>query len=350
MWTSAATALLPKLNRIDWRPSEPSLLTSRPFVRPVLNLGVESAGASTTALVSLAPVAAVPLVPSTAPACPQTPPGLCVAVYNDFKLLCLASRYHYHPLNTRCLAGTSPAMIPLPPPLPSVPVMQLEPVLGDVPSRPPTPEGLREALQSNSLLAALSGHWDAYGLNSPSSPTPPPTPPVIPSFPTSLAPGELVVFGQDVSPLYAYVVAVGQQALSPSQEFSMREAALGIVSVEADRPGLLGEFAAFFFPSGLENFGDMMERFELSRLSAAHRPVQRRPESCASNPARDVARKNGGISAPAHRNSAHVSGSGSGTCFCTRECENFRGISAFSLILRENAHNSELFIYTNLMY
>ncbi|KAF8601231.1 hypothetical protein BDV93DRAFT_558723 [Ceratobasidium sp. AG-I] len=48
----------------------------------------------------------------------------------------------------------------------------------------------------------------------------------------------------------------------------------------------------------------------------------------------DVARKNCGISAPARRNSAHLSGSGSGTRFRTRECENFRGISAFSLILR----------------
>ncbi|KAF8607473.1 hypothetical protein BDV93DRAFT_588615 [Ceratobasidium sp. AG-I] len=212
---------------------------------------------------SAAPIVPTPLVVTPPPARPPTPPGLRMAVYNDYDLLCQASRYHFHLFNTRSQACVSPVVAPVQRPLPPVPVMQLEPVLGDVPSRPPTPQGLCEALQSDSLLVALAGQWDAYGLNTPSSPSPTPTPPVIPPFSTVLGLGELTVFGQDVSPLYAYVVAVGQQALSPLHQFSMREAALEIAGVETDRPGLLGEFASFFFPSGLEASGDMLERFEV---------------------------------------------------------------------------------------
>ncbi|KAG8713697.1 hypothetical protein FRC09_018437 [Ceratobasidium sp. 395] len=75
-----------------------------------------------------------------------------------------------------------------------------------VPTRPPTPDGLRDAVRKSSLLVATASGPATYGLTTPEdcAPSPVPTsstPPLqisAPAYPHYLWPGELTVFGKEV--------------------------------------------------------------------------------------------------------------------------------------------------------
>ncbi|QRV77021.1 hypothetical protein RhiJN_05036 [Ceratobasidium sp. AG-Ba] len=132
----------------------------------------------------------------------------------------------------------------------------------DVPTRPPTPEGLREAAFSCvSLLASASG-VNAYGHN---TPCPMPTPPARivrrpPSFvhPPCLEPqyeGETVINGRMVDYQLAYLVALGRwEACKWAQPPSLRQAAQDIIQAEVLQPGAISYLLDLFFPHGLDDW------------------------------------------------------------------------------------------------
>ncbi|QRV88124.1 hypothetical protein RhiJN_16142 [Ceratobasidium sp. AG-Ba] len=132
----------------------------------------------------------------------------------------------------------------------------------DVPTRPPTPDGLRAAAFSCvGLLASASG-VNAYGHN---TPCPMPTPPARiirrpPSFVSPPQPqpeyeGETVVNGQEVDCRLAYLVALGRwESCKWGRVPSLREAAENIIDAETLQPGALSYLMDLFFPQGLDDW------------------------------------------------------------------------------------------------
>ncbi|QRW10097.1 hypothetical protein RhiLY_09096 [Ceratobasidium sp. AG-Ba] len=132
----------------------------------------------------------------------------------------------------------------------------------DVPTRPPTPDGLREAAFSCiGLLASASG-VNAYGHN---TPCPMPIPParIIRRPPSFVSPpqlqleyeGETVVNGQEVDSRLAYLVALGRwESCKWARVPSLREAAENIIDAETLQLGALAYLTNLFFPQGLDDW------------------------------------------------------------------------------------------------
>ncbi|QRV80836.1 hypothetical protein RhiJN_08851 [Ceratobasidium sp. AG-Ba] len=165
------------------------------------------------------------------------------------------------------------------PPLPSSPTSKQPPVVAclsvdvespsspllgmpDAPTRPPTPEGLREAAFSCvGLLASASG-VNAYGQNTP-RPMPAAPPQVIrrPPSPTA-APqpqlayeGKTVINGQEVDCRLAYLIALGRwESCKWARAPSLWEAAESVLNAEVLQPGALSYLMALFFPEGLDDW------------------------------------------------------------------------------------------------
>ncbi|KAG8704648.1 hypothetical protein FRC09_003410 [Ceratobasidium sp. 395] len=143
----------------------------------------------------------------------------------------------------------------------------------EVPSRPDTPPDLREAVwRLDHSIYGLDGPStpDIHSLASPepeSEPQPtlqrplyPPTPPPIEQIPVQ--PGELNVYGHDVDPYFAYVVMRGRCAMAPQAAWSLRDAAVSIMTAEHIVPGVLTELASLLFPAGVHNFDSAVEPHE----------------------------------------------------------------------------------------
>lgn len=96
-----------------------------------------------------------------------------------------------------------------PSPIVSIPVQSLE---LDLPMRPSTPEGLREAVFNQLGLLAVVNGPGLYGHTPDNTPATPPLalgsyPP--PVHPGALRPGLWVVGGMEINPDFAYIVALG---------------------------------------------------------------------------------------------------------------------------------------------
>ncbi|QRV75352.1 hypothetical protein RhiJN_03367 [Ceratobasidium sp. AG-Ba] len=171
------------------------------------------------------------------------------------------------------------------PTLPSLPTSQQPPVVAclsvdveppsspllgmpDAPTRPPTPEGLREAAFSCvGLLASASG-VNPYGHNTP-CPMPPPPPLVIRRPPSPTAPpqpqlayeGETVINGQAVDCRLAYLIALGRwESCKWARAPSLREAAEDVLNAETLQPGALSYLMGLFFPHGLDDWSSARPR------------------------------------------------------------------------------------------
>lgn len=127
-----------------------------------------------------------------------------------------------------------------------------------VPStRPATPDGLREVMYNCMGLISIANGPTNSGLNTPADPMPAPLPVPAPcsppSYPVSLQPKELCVYGHNIDPDYAFIVATGRHAMSPWQG-SLRDAAHDIRWAEDVAPGALGVLADLLFPGGVGKY------------------------------------------------------------------------------------------------
>ncbi|KAG9101411.1 hypothetical protein FS749_007218 [Ceratobasidium sp. UAMH 11750] len=139
-----------------------------------------------------------------------------------------------------------------PPPKPE-PEPEPEPIDDpSTPPRPPTPEGLRDALHEKISLAyhALGRSESQY--DSPRVPTTPSEVPEYPPFP--LYPSEpLVVNGKRRPNLLPFIVAAGRHYVSPWQNYSLAEASDAIEDLSADVPGVFTQLIRILFPTGFED-------------------------------------------------------------------------------------------------
>ncbi|KAG8699934.1 hypothetical protein FRC09_006278 [Ceratobasidium sp. 395] len=136
-----------------------------------------------------------------------------------------------------------------------------------VPTRPPTPDGLRDAVQKSSLLVATASGPATYGLTTPEDCTPSPaptpsTPPMqisVPAYPHNLRPGELTVFGKEVDRDVAYIAARGRHAWAPLLDRPLRDLAVDIVCAEQLAPGALGYLVNLLFPAGASQYDQALD-------------------------------------------------------------------------------------------
>ncbi|QRV95452.1 hypothetical protein RhiJN_23470 [Ceratobasidium sp. AG-Ba] len=132
----------------------------------------------------------------------------------------------------------------------------------DAPTRPVTPEGLREATFSCLGLLATASGINAYGTNTPCPmpPLPPriirrPLSPVPPPEPRPAHHGETVVDGIEVDWRVAYIFARGRHERFPHRPtISLHEAARNVLDTELLYPGALDYLSALFFPHGFDDW------------------------------------------------------------------------------------------------
>ncbi|KAG8717461.1 hypothetical protein FRC08_007393 [Ceratobasidium sp. 394] len=139
-----------------------------------------------------------------------------------------------------------------------------------VPTRPPTPVGLREAVQQSSLLLATADGPATYGLTTPEVPSPPPAPvtsscparaPVPAPHPYPLYDGETIIDGREVDWRVAYIIALGQHRATPHRAASLRDAAEMALHTELLHPGVLDYLSAVFFPVGYDDLAQAWEYY-----------------------------------------------------------------------------------------
>ncbi|KAG8718859.1 hypothetical protein FRC08_004229 [Ceratobasidium sp. 394] len=132
----------------------------------------------------------------------------------------------------------------------------------DVPTRPATPPGLREAAFSCvGLLASASG-VNAYGHNSP-YPMPPAPPQIIHRPPSPVPPpepqleyeGETIIDGQVVDCRLAYLMSMGRwEGCKWRAPPTLRQSSQAILDMEALQLGMLDWLMDVFFPHRLDDW------------------------------------------------------------------------------------------------
>jgi hypothetical protein len=144
------------------------------------------------------------------------------------------------------------------------PMLHAEPKLqaADASPRPPTPEGLRHALQGNSMLLSQASGYSPNTLQR--EPCLTPTRNQYEPYPLWPPSGQLVVDGQKISRTMAFLVAVGRYYDAPGQGYTLEDAAQDVYMVEKEAPDILRRVVDSLFPAV---FRDIKAAAPLSRYA-----------------------------------------------------------------------------------
>ncbi|KAG8760133.1 hypothetical protein FRC12_009618 [Ceratobasidium sp. 428] len=131
-------------------------------------------------------------------------------------------------------------------------------VFDPVPTRPPTPEGLRLAIHEHTDISLQAQGYDPFTGDKLCSYTPrilavPPEPVHYPPFTLYPPINPVFVDGDYIDPILAYLVAAGHYHRTPRERYTFQNAAEEIFDTDREMPGLLDRLIDASFPGGLSD-------------------------------------------------------------------------------------------------